>query len=173
MKTLIAKTPRGLGLLLLLTTLAFVAIPAVQAANIVIINNNAAGVGFNDPTPRAPVGGNPGTTLGAQRLYIFNYAAAIWSQVLPSSVTIQVRAQFAAQTCTATSATLASTSSLTSHRDFAGAPLAGHWYAASLANKLFGGDLSVNPDMNITANLSIDSGCFGPGQVWYYGTDGL
>ncbi len=25
--------------------------------------------GFNDPTPAAPVGGNPGTTLGQQRLY--------------------------------------------------------------------------------------------------------
>ena len=34
-------------------------------AQIVIVNINAPGVGFNDPTPRAPVGGNTGTTLGA------------------------------------------------------------------------------------------------------------
>ena len=37
-------------------------------AQIVIVNINAPGVGFNDPTPRPPVGGNAGTTLGQQRL---------------------------------------------------------------------------------------------------------
>jgi hypothetical protein len=146
--------------------------PAAHAANIVINNINAAGVGFNDATPRAPVGGNPGTTLGAQRLYIFNYAASIWGSILPDNVTITIDARFLAQTCTATSATLGSTSSNTSHRDFAGAPVAGHWYKQSLANKLFGSDLSASNDMTITFNLNIDSGCFGPGQVWYYGTDG-
>lgn len=172
MKTLIASSARGLGLLLL-STLLFTAATS-NAANIVILNNNAAGVGFNDPTPRAPVGGNPGTTLGAQRLYIFQYAADIWSRVLPSSVTIVVRAQFAAQTCTATSATLGSAGTTTIHASFAGAPLANYWYNQALANKYFGSDLSLaNPDINATFNLSIDSGCFGPGQVWYYGTDGL
>jgi hypothetical protein len=119
------------------------------------------------------VGGNPGTTLGAQRLYIFQYAADIWSRVLPSSVTIVVRAQFAAQTCTATSATLGSAGTTTIHANFAGAPLANYWYNQALANKYFGSDLSVQPDINATFNLSIDAGCFGPGQVWYYGTDGL
>ena len=170
MKTLIARSSRGLGLLLLVSTLA---VTTTHAATIIIQNNNAAGVGFNDPTPRAPVGGNPGTTLGDQRLYIFQYAADIWSQVLPSSVTIIVRAQFAAQTCTATSAVLGSAGAVTIHRDFTGAPFPGTWYNAALANKLFGSDLSANPDINATFNLSIDSGCFGPGQVWYYGVDGL
>ena len=33
------------------------------AANVTIQNTNLAGVGFNDPTPVAPVTGNPGTTL--------------------------------------------------------------------------------------------------------------
>jgi hypothetical protein len=60
-----------------------------SAATIVINNINAPGVGFNDPTPRAPVGGNPGTTLGAQRLFIFNYAAAIWGSILPDNITIR------------------------------------------------------------------------------------
>src|SRR6266480_4454500 len=172
MKTLIASVSRGLGLLLL-STLAVFSATTTQAANIIIVNNNAAGVGFNDPTPRAPVGGNPGTTLGAQRLYIFQYAADIWSRVLPSSVTIVVRAQFAAQTCTATSATLGSAGTTTIHANFAGAPLVNYWYNQALGNKYFGSDLSAaNPDINATFNLSIDSGCFGPGQVWYYGTDG-
>jgi hypothetical protein len=170
MKATIAKLSRGL---LLLATIAVFTAATSNAATIIIQNNNAAGVGFNDPTPRAPVGGNPGTTLGAQRLYIFQYAADIWSRVLPSSVTIVVRAQFAAQTCTATSATLGSAGTTTIHANFAGAPLLNYWYNQALANKYFGSDLSVNPDINATFNLSIDSGCFGPGQVWYYGTDGL
>ena len=44
---------------------AILALPAISqgAATIVIQNGNAAGVGFNDPTPAAPVGGNAGTTL--------------------------------------------------------------------------------------------------------------
>ena len=84
------------------------ALGSAQAATITIVNNNAAGVGFNDPTPRAPVGGNPGTTLGDQRLFVFQTAANIWGSILPSSVQILVRAQFAAQTCTATSAVLGS-----------------------------------------------------------------
>ena len=41
------------------------------AATITIVNVNAPGVGFNDPTPVAPVGGNPGTTIGQQRLKAF------------------------------------------------------------------------------------------------------
>src|SRR5215468_7170820 len=106
MKTLITMTSRGL--VLLLSTLAIFSAASVNAANIIIVNNNAAGVGFNDPTPRAPVGGNPATTLGGQRLYIFNYVAAIWGSILPDNVTITCNASFAAQTCTATSATLGS-----------------------------------------------------------------
>ena len=52
---------------------AFAAAPAAQAAaTLVIVNGNAPGVGFNDPTPVAPVGGNPGTTLGQQRLNAFS-----------------------------------------------------------------------------------------------------
>ena len=41
-------------------------------AQFVIVNINAPGVGFNDPTPAAPVGGNTGTTLGEQRLIAFH-----------------------------------------------------------------------------------------------------
>lgn len=143
------------------------------AATIVIVNNDGAGEGFNDPTPRAAVPGNPGTTLGQQRLNIFQHAANIWGGILSSNVTIQVRAQFNPQTCSATSAVLGSAGPLTLHRDFASAPLGGHWYHQALANKLATADQSgANPDISATFNSSIDSGCFGPGLVWYYGTDG-
>ena len=56
------------------------------AAQIAIINNNAAGVGFNDPTPAAPIGGNPGTTVGEQRLNAFRHAAEIWGLSVPENL---------------------------------------------------------------------------------------
>jgi hypothetical protein len=34
-------------------------------ATIIIVNNDGAGEGFNDPTPAAPVGGNPGPPLAS------------------------------------------------------------------------------------------------------------
>ena len=64
-------------------------------AQFVIVNLNAPGVGFNDPTPAAPVGGNTGTTLGQQRLIAFEHAARLWSARLDSAVPIRIRAQFA------------------------------------------------------------------------------
>ena len=78
------------------------------AATIVIQNNDAAGVGFNDATPAAPVGGNPGTTIGQQRLNVFTQAASIWGALLPDPVTIVVGAQFTALSCNSTSAVLGS-----------------------------------------------------------------
>ena len=49
-------------------SLAAAVAPAHAAATIQITSRDPAGVGFNDPTPVAPVGGNPGTTLGEQRM---------------------------------------------------------------------------------------------------------
>ena len=48
--------------------LASAALVSHAAATITIVNANEPGVGFNDPTPALPVGGNNGTTLGQQRL---------------------------------------------------------------------------------------------------------
>jgi hypothetical protein len=66
--------------------------PAARAANIVLINLDSPNEGFNDPTPVAPLADNPGTTLGEQRLNVFKAACSIWGAILPSSVTIRVRA---------------------------------------------------------------------------------
>ena len=56
--------------LLLAGLLVFlVALPA-HAVTITIVNKDAAGQGLNDPTPATPVGGNPGTTIGQQRLNV-------------------------------------------------------------------------------------------------------
>src|SRR5690349_21178092 len=130
---LVNKTSAAfLGLALLASSLA----PAAGAATITIVNADGAGEGFNDPTVVAPVGGNPGTTVGQQRLNVFQYAANIWGALLPSSVTIVVRAQFNPQTCTATSATLGSTSPFTAFANFSGAPFPNHWYHVAEANRL-------------------------------------
>jgi hypothetical protein len=66
------------------------------------------GVGLNDPTPVAPVGGNPGTTLGQQRLNVFQRAADLWAAELDSPITITVLASMEPLACTATTATLGS-----------------------------------------------------------------
>jgi hypothetical protein len=143
------------------------------AATITIVNNDGSNEGFNDPTMVAPEGGNTATTRGAQRLNVFNAAAAIWGTFLDSPVNIQVRSQFNPQTCTATSAVLGSASTVTVHRDFPNAQSSGTWYHQALANKLAGVDLSTDqPDINATfnSNLNGDPNCLGGGR-FYLGLD--
>ena len=62
------------------------AIPAqnVRGAEIVVVNGNLGELGFNDPTPATPVGGNTGTTVGQQRLIAFQHAADLWGALLES-----------------------------------------------------------------------------------------
>ena len=96
-------------------------IPLTHAANIIIVNLDGAGEGFNDPTAAAPVGGNPGTTIGQQRLNVFQEAADIWGAILPSNVAIRVQAQFNAQFCDAGSAVLGSAAPIDVAGDFPGA----------------------------------------------------
>jgi len=143
----------------------------VHAATITIVNIDGAGEGFNDPTPAAPVGGNPGTTIGQQRLNVFQQAAAIWGALLPSAVEIRVRAAFNPLSCNATSGTLGSAGPAGLTRDFPGAPFPGTWYHIAEANRLSGSDLlPANDDINATFNSSVGSPtCLTVG--WYYGFD--
>jgi len=159
--------------------LAFAALAAMLlsapagAATITIVNADGAGEGFNDPTPAAPVGGNPGTTIGAQRLFVFQHAAALWGAILPSPVTIRVSARFDPQFCDASSAVLGSAGPISVVANFAGAIETNTWYHIALANKLSGTDLSPSgDDISATFNSSLDGGtCLG-GATWYYGIDG-
>src|SRR6185295_11690609 len=86
---------------------------------------------------------------------------------------IRVRSQFNPLTCTSTTATLGSAGPVNVWRDFAGAPLAGHWYHVALANKLFHSDIDpVNDDISAQFNSNIGAvGCL-DGSGWYYGVDG-
>ena len=68
--------------------------PAAANAHITVVNADGANEGFNDPTPAAPVGGNPGTTKGQQRLIAFQFAADLWGASLDSNVDIQIQASF-------------------------------------------------------------------------------
>ena len=66
----------------------------VFAAEVIIVNSDAAGVGLNDPTPVPPVGGNNGVTLGQQRMNVLQRAASIWGARLVSSVPIRFSVTF-------------------------------------------------------------------------------
>lgn len=147
---------------------------AQAAATIVINNINAAGVGFNDTTPAAPVGGNAGTTLGEQRLIAFTYAANLWGATLTSSVPIYINAQFSALSCTATSATLGSAGATATAANFPNAPLANTRYSFALANKLAGQELGSAGQAQISANFNVNLGKTGclDGQPFYLGLDG-
>ena len=90
----------------------------------------------------------------------FNAAAAIWADLLQSSVPIAIRACWASFS----GSTLGYSGGGYLYRDFPGAPLAGTYYSASLANALSGSDRdSTTYDMHITYNGSFS---------WYYGVDG-
>lgn len=149
-------------LLLLLSALVLVsaaASPALAQGQIIIINNNAPGVGFNDPTPAAPVGGNPGLTLGDQRLNVFNFAADIWEASLQPKNDIFVIAQFVPLAPNV----LGSAGATFVFSDFPGAELSDTWYHSALADQLAGIDL--NPGFaDIQANFSTNF-------VFYLGFD--
>ena len=99
--------------------------------------------------------------FSAEAQTAFAYAVDIWAQQISSPVPIQVDASW---TPLGTDI-LGSAGPTYIMRDFAGAPQAGTWYHAALANKLRGSDLAPgSPD--ITANFS---SAF---SSWYFGTDG-
>jgi hypothetical protein len=140
---------------------------------IIIVNNDAPGVGLNDPTPALPVGGNSGTTVGQQRLNVFEAAAARWAPMLDTNVDIRVQSSFAPLECGDDSAVLGSAGPRTHHRDFANAPKGSVWYPVALANKFAGTDLAPTlPDIVMQFNGDLDKpSCLGT-QSWYYGLDG-
>lgn len=117
---------------------------ALARARVTVVNVDGPGEGFNDPTPVEPVGGNPGTTLGEQRLIAFQFAADLWGATLDSNVEIFVTAAFNPLGPNV----LGSAGPTFVFRDFPGvvAPFPGAefpatWYHSALADKRAGGDL--------------------------------
>ena len=165
--------------LLAVATIAALTLSAsASAAKFEMINRDAPGIGLNDPTPVAPVGGNPGTTRGAQAQAVYRYAMALWGNTLESDVPIIVDASFAPLNCTATSGTLAQAGAnwifyLTS---------AGQTriYGSALADSLIGFDLHTYLGLDPNDRADIVSqfngrlgqpGCL-EGMGWYFGLDG-
>ncbi len=146
---------------------------AAMAANVVVVNINTAGVGFNDPsTPNPAAGCESGETLGQCRLRVFNKAAAQWGALLQSNVTISINGQMTALTCSGTSAVLGSAGPTTAHANFANAPRPNVAYVQALANSWAETDLSGNNDLNANFNQDIDNGtCLTGNAGWWYGTD--
>jgi hypothetical protein len=167
---------------LLVTACALTCLSAqAVTASITITSRDAPGVGFNDTTPVAAVGGNPGTTLGAQRMNVYRYVADIWQQSLQSDVVINVSAGWEALTCTSNSAVLGSAGAWNIWHDFKGG-VPGTWYPQALANKLSGSNLTEgNPDdgtgygnVDIKTQFNINLGkadCLA-GSSFYLGLDG-
>ena len=158
----------------LLVSLLLAAMPLFAGTGkVLIINNDIAGTGFNDPTPATPVGGNTGTTLGQQRLNVFLAAAQMWQNNLDTNVDVRVRASFAPISgCTDTEGVLGQASPLGWQHDTAGVPLANVWYPIALANKFANQDLAPGADdINIQFNADVDkSTCLGATN-FYYGLD--
>jgi hypothetical protein len=159
-------------------------------ANIAINNVDPPGVGFNDPTPALPVGGNVGVTVGEQRLIAYRYALDLWGARLDSVPTIVVQGSFAGLPCNAGGGVLAQAGALQIFADFDNAPIPATWFGAALANAIAGEDfyaLSIGvppgePDpgpfappfndeiiANFNGNVGQANCVAGPG--WYYGLD--
>jgi hypothetical protein len=149
------------------------------AADIEIINASPPGIGLNDPTPAAPVGGNTATTVGGQSLKVFERVAEIWGKKLRSDVPITVLTFYERLDCDATSAVLGAAGALTIWKDFPNAPRANTWYPSALANKLAHTDILPEPqpdgseaDIIAFFNSALGADDCLAGSAFYLGLDG-
>jgi hypothetical protein len=167
----IFATRRPLAALGLLACTALVQ-QAWAQANIVVNFTNTGTVGYNDPTPAVPVGGNSGTTLGEQRRIATQHAANLWGVTLTSAATIRINAQFTAQACTETSGTLGSAGPIGNFRNFPEATFQDTWYPSALRNKLVGSEATAGAaQLQINFNVNLGTpGCLSA-SPWYLGID--
>ena len=165
-----SRTRSALAAAVALLAAALIAASPAGAARIVIINGDDPGEGFNDTTPVAPVLGNPATTLGGQRLRVFEATAFRLGILIASAAEIRVAASWDSLECEATSGTLASAGPSFVFRDFPGSPRSSTWFAAALADGLAGRDLGEadEQEMSITFNVDVGTpGCLAS-REWDY-----
>jgi len=157
-----------------LLVLAWPASLAHASATLMVVNADGAGEGFNDPTPRTPVGGNQGKTLGAQRLIAVQHAADLWGAVLDSDVPIMVRATFDPLGCAGTLTELAHAAASGVNTGISGdGGNPALVYPRALAERLAGTDLdSGGADIEAVFNSSADDpSCMSGDVAFYYGFD--
>ena len=147
---------------------------AADAATITIVNLDGPGEGFNDTTPRSPEGGNAGTTLGQQRLNLFQAAANVWAAKLTSNVTIKVGANFDPLSPCTTSGGVLGSAGPTNVMKLTSPPAgyqANTWYSIAEAEAIQGANLNgTDNEIEAQFNSSVDLGCLGSGTRWWYGT---
>lgn len=132
---------------------------SAHAADILLVNNDSANEGFNDPSPAVSnQTGNTGNTLGEQRLRVFEAAANYWEQRLVIDVDVLVGINFDPLSCSAFSATLGSAGATNIFRNFTNAPRANTWYVSAVANNLAGRRVGGNSvDIQARFNSAIDN----------------
>lgn len=162
---------------LLASVLAAACFAPAFAAEIVPINADPAGQGLNDPTPLAPAGGNPGTTVGEQRRIAYQYAADMWGAVLESPAQIRVQASFQPLTCIPGRVVLGSAGTYPIYI-LSGGGLPETLFHGALSDALIGEDLDPGV-VDIISRFNSSYGKTNPdgspcaaGSGWYYGLDG-
>ncbi|KRG68336.1 PA domain-containing protein [Pseudoxanthomonas dokdonensis] len=148
--------------------------PAHSAELVLVSGDTGTGLGLDDPTPKAPVGLNPGKTLGDQRTKVYQFAMSLWGAVLKSDVPIYIGASFQPLACTPTSAVLGSAGTTSVFSDFAPGIEAGTWYASALADAIAGTDLDpgfIDINSRFNGDIGVNPDCL-TGRTWYYGLDG-
>jgi len=158
---------------LLVLTLALAVQAFAGTGRMIIVNSDKPGQGFNDPTPATPIGGNPGTTVGAQRLAVLEAAAARWTSLIDTNVDITVTATFASiPGCTEGNSILGQARPMYWKHSFAAAPQANVWYPAALANAMSNTDLEPSrSDIFVQLNADVDNAQCLTDSNWYYGLD--
>ncbi len=120
-----------------------------EGADFIFVNLDGSGEGLNDPTPAPPVGGNPGTTVGAQRLAALEKVGEIWGRYLISPVPIRVEVSFDPLG----EFTLAAAAPKDVELNFTNAPVANTVYPVALANSLAQRDLQpFRNDISVTVS---------------------
>ena len=148
--------------------------------NFQFISLDGVGEGTNSTAaPLLPAPGNAPATLGEQRTNLLFQAGLVWSNVLDSELTFKASVDFKPLDCVAPtpgvsgSAVLGSAGSTTVHGlSINSGPTT--LYNQALTNKLLGYDINEGePDIRVSINSVIDTGCLGPSTRFYYGIDNL
>lgn len=150
---------------------------APAQTRITLVNLDPPGVGLNDPTPVQSEGGNPGRTIGQQRLIAYQYAMDLWGALLRSSSEIKVEASFSPMECAPGRIVLGQAGALSRVTADAVYPDGAYDYVypIALANAMVGRELRPGQSHIISSFSSeIDQpACQAFGvNGWYYGLTG-
>jgi hypothetical protein len=145
----------------------------VQAATMVVVNEDSPDEGLNDPTPFAAQGGNTASTVGGSRLQAVQFAASLLGNLIDSPVPVRIGVRFDPLGGTATSALAGRGRPVSLYHDFPSAPRPNTWYPVALANKLAGEDLDngTGNEIELVLNSDVDGPLVLGSHKFYYGLD--